>query len=666
MNNKILILTFLFLFSTIIVQETWSQIDPLSKKIDLKINNQTVEKTLNTISVKAKIFFSYNSDIIPLDSIVSLTVEKKEVYKILNQLLGNKYLYKSTGQHVIILKKKTNQSPKQEKLKIKGTIIEFGTGIMLANASIYHIDGKEGTLSDEEGNFALSILPKGEITSLAINKSNYNDTIIFIKTAVTQKIEVVLKPELFAIAPIEPKIEHNYKSEGVERSSLVPRFVKNDMRQHAKNISYYKQKLGQISFLPFAGTNYKFSGSIVNNISLNVLAGYSYGTNGVEVGGLLNINRKQLKGVQIAGFGNITGDKTFGVQAAGFFNHSYGKVKGVQLAGFHNLVLDSIDGAQIAGFINVLKGKINGAQISGFANITTDDVNAIQFSGFTNIALKNSKGIQASGFANLAYGNQGWLQASGFTNFVKDSMQGIQTTGFMNITGKSLVGLQAAGFLNIVGKSMKGIQAAGFANIAGKDVKGLQAAGFLNYARKVKGWQIGIVNIADTVSGGTIGIFNFVRKGMHQISVSANETRGIDFQLSLGSYRFYSIFGYSLQDFSNSDFKGLIFGIGTQFLNAKKINLNLNLTVTNIGTTTFWSWNQAQQYKISTDINLRILKHFAIYVAPSFNVLSYGQGQTEFTDYPKKILFPVTFQQTDNNTIYKGWPGASLGMKFRI
>jgi hypothetical protein len=666
MNKKQLILIFLFIFSVHFVKISRSQTDPLGKRISISIQNQTLEKTLNILSSKANIFFSYNSDIIPLDSMVSVSFERKEVYKILNQLLGNKFYYKTSGQHVIILKKKANQSPKKDKLELKGSIIEFGTGLKVVNASILHVNGKEGTLSDENGRFSFTIMPKGEYAGLVINKSGYKDTVILVKIADLRGLEIELKPELLAISSIKPVIDYQKQMPNVEQSSFVPRFVRKDMILHAKNIAYLKQKLGQISFLPYAGTNYKFSGSIVNNVSLNVLAGYSYGTKGVEVGGLLNINRKKLNGIQVAGFGNITGDKTNGIQLAGFFNHSYGKVNGVQIAGFNNSITDTLNGVQISGFSNILKGKIRGSQISGFANITTDEVEALQYAGFVNIALKSSTGIQAAGFANIANGDQGWVQASGFANFTRGSMRGVQSSGFLNVVGKDANGVQAAGFLNFAKDSVKGIQAAGFMNIAGKDVKGVQLAGFLNYARKVKGVQVGVINIADTVLGVSIGIFNFIRKGLHQISIGTNERLGADFKFSLGTYRFYTIFGIEANLFSDSIKWAPTFGFGTHLFGSRRLSLNIDLTETVLSKFRVRDLSMAQHFKLGCDLNLRVTKHFLVYTGLSYNLLSYNPNQIELGNYTSNYLFPVSFNKTFNNVIFKGWAGASVGLKFRF
>jgi len=613
-------------------QKGWSQNNPLDNKITISVTNQPVEKVLNMISTNGNINFSYNSDIIPLDSVVSLNFDQKEIYKILNYLLLNNYVYKTTGQHIIIQKKKNVETAKT-KINLKGSVREASTDIKIANASVYYVSGKEGVLTDVNGDFSITLQPKNEYVSLCISNQSYEDTIVFVNPAKAELLSISLKPKLSAFEPIEPKTPLMPSDVNVEQSKMVAKIVKPDMITHANNINFYKQRPLQVSFLPYAGTNYKLSGSIVNKFSLNVLSGYSYGVDGVEIGGFLNINRNRVSGLQIGGFGNVTGKNTKGVQIAGFFNHNFGGVEGVQIGGFSNLVLDTIKGVQIAGFSNILRGKIRGAQISGFSNITTNEVIATQVSGFLNLALKSSKGVQASGFANYTNGNQNGVQLSGFANGVKGNM--------------------------------KGAQVAGFLNAATNDFSGVQISGFINYAKKVKGVQIGVINIADTVSGVSIGLFNFIRKGFHQIAAYTDETGSANLQLSMGTFKFYSILGLSAQPFYSPKSWGAVYGFGTRFLSQKWFDANLNLTVANLNFNKFWETEQSQQYKLSTDINLRISEHFSIFTAPSYNVFRYTKERTELDDYPVNYLNTAQSRQMGNNTL-RQWFGVSLGLKYRF
>jgi hypothetical protein len=126
------------------------------------------------------------------------------------------------------------------------------------------------------------------------------------------------------------------------------------MLTHAKNINIYEKRNVQFSLLPYIGTNRRISGAIVNRISINAIAGYSNGVNGIELGTLLNISKNDVKGFQFAGLGNITGGNTKGVQTAGLFNRNVGNVSGVQLSCLSNIVLDTLKGMQIS-FINYVK-----------------------------------------------------------------------------------------------------------------------------------------------------------------------------------------------------------------------------------------------------------------------------------------------------------------------
>ena len=83
-----------------------SQEDYLHKKISINIVNETIESSLRKIESAAGCSFSFNSDIIRLDSVVSINSVNKEMINILISLLGDNFIFKSSGNYIIILKKK--------------------------------------------------------------------------------------------------------------------------------------------------------------------------------------------------------------------------------------------------------------------------------------------------------------------------------------------------------------------------------------------------------------------------------------------------------------------------------------------------------------------------------------------------------------------------------
>jgi hypothetical protein len=169
-----------------------------------------------------------------------------------------------------------------------------------------------------------------------------------------------------------------------------------------------------------------------STISLNIYGGMTGSVDGVELGSLFNINKKNVQYVQ----------------AAGLFNFTGGYAKGLQLAGIFNAV----------------EGQLMG----------------IQYAGLTNYVGKDVYGIQMSGIHNQAGGNVKGLQAGGISNYAGHNVQGIQLAGIANISRKKLTGLQAAGILNYT-KHLKGLQI-GLINIA--DTSEGFSLGLINIVRK--------------------------------------------------------------------------------------------------------------------------------------------------------------------------------------
>ncbi|KEO72218.1 hypothetical protein [Anditalea andensis] len=177
----------------------------------------------------------------------------------------------------------------------------------------------------------------------------------------------------------------------------------------------------QFSFVPFVGTNGIYSGNTVNDVSINLLGGYSAGTRAFEMAGLFNINRGNMTGVQWAGLFNQVGGQVDGVQMAGLFNSNLQDVRGVQLAGLTNFTTGSVDGIQLAGLVNFTPKKVKGVQLAGLLNFTAQDLHGTQVSGLANFVAKDVKGSQISPF-NYASKVQGFQL--GLFNYA-DSMSGV-------------------------------------------------------------------------------------------------------------------------------------------------------------------------------------------------------------------------------------------------
>ncbi len=173
----------------------------------------------------------------------------------------------------------------------------------------------------------------------------------------------------------------------------------------------------QVSFVYPLGSNGIDAYKYTNNVSLNILAGMSGGTDGLELGGLANISRGHVNGLQAAGLLNTSAMYVKGLQMGGIANFHQGESVGAQAAGIANFNEDKFQGLQLAGISNISGGKMDGLQAAGISNITRGNVYGWQLAGISNIATGKISGAQV-----------------GLINYAK-SVHGFQL-GLINVTDK--------------------------------------------------------------------------------------------------------------------------------------------------------------------------------------------------------------------------------------
>ncbi|MEP4094830.1 hypothetical protein [Reichenbachiella sp.] len=394
----------------------WSQNLP-ERPITVNLKEVTVSQALTQINALEGIRLSYNPDHFSHGGLLSRSFQNQPLDEVLEVLLGTNFSYKYRGSYVIIQPK--NNEVKKHTVKLSGAVKDAQTGKVIKDATIYEVNKLNATLTDDRGHFDLVVSAKTDYATFAISREHYQDTIIRVQNI--SEMSVSLKPVKNEKIRIVDRFE-------IETKKLVQFFTPKQSHKNVRNVSMDEERFIQFSVVPMVGTNGTLSGKIKNNISINLLAGYAHGLNGVELGGVFNIDRKEMNGVQIGGFGNATGGESHGVQLGGFINTTKGYTEGVQVAGFFNLVTDSIKGAQGAGFVNLSK-KMDGVQAAGFVNLSTGKVKGVQAAGFTNVS-KEVKGAQLSGFLNMAKETEG-VQVSGLLNVTK-KLRGIQL-GIINI-----------------------------------------------------------------------------------------------------------------------------------------------------------------------------------------------------------------------------------------
>ncbi|HUM66207.1 MAG TPA: STN and carboxypeptidase regulatory-like domain-containing protein, partial [Chitinophagaceae bacterium] len=412
----------------------------LDKRINISVREQRLDDVLAIISNQAGFSFSYNSSIVKRDSLVTMNIQGQTVRQVLNQLFNGGYEYKESGNYVILrrvslqLTSVTKSSPAKDKsYTISGYVVNGETGERLSDVSIYETTYLTSTLTDANGNFSIRLKDKYKTTSLAVSKDAFEDTTVSVPQKYDLQLVIAIVPVLDKAIVSTPNTfeladtsfvntdtvsSNSGAVDEIEQTSFGRFLISAKQKIGSLNMKkFFTEKPFQFSVVPGVSSQGKMSGQVVNNFSFNLLGGYTAGVNGMELGGLFNLNKKDVKYLQAAGLLNITG----------------GSVTGLQLGGSHNT------------------------------------------------SLKHVKGVQAAGI----------------NNYVKGDFAGMQIAGVSNINGGTMNGVQAAGVFNYQNRKSNTVQIAGVANIGGGEVKGLQVGGVFNYAKKLKGIQIGLINISD-------------------------------------------------------------------------------------------------------------------------------------------------------------------------
>lgn len=187
----------------------------------------------------------------------------------------------------------------------------------------------------------------------------------------------------------------------------------------------------QLSLVPVLGTHSLYGSRVVFHASLNVIGGYTGGVDGLEMGGVFNINRTDVRGVQMAGVFNLVG----------------GDVHGVQMGGVANKVKADVSGLLMAGVSN-WTGNAKGTQLAGVTN-RTKEMEGLQMAGVLNSATE-SKGLQMAGVLNHSSGETG-SQIAGVIN-IGQKVRGIQLAGVINVADSSDYPI---GLINIIKNGRK-------------------------------------------------------------------------------------------------------------------------------------------------------------------------------------------------------------------
>jgi len=379
----------------------------LSKGVSLNVKQERVGNVLQMISKAGGFYFSYNGVLFRQDSLVSLNVKNVPVREVLDRLFDGKVDYKENAGY-IILRYAVNHltieaahiANGDNEYAISGYVVDTRTGNKVKQASVYEKKLLQAALTDNNGYFTLRFRGEHSGVILTASKETYRDT------ALVFLADINIKPEKYEDPDKEKGafFTNTFGGRGIWRFLL-------SSKQRIQNLNipdFLAQTPFQASFTPGLSSHGSMSSSVVNKASLNILGGYTAGTNGFEVAGAFNLTKGDIKKIQVAGLFNVVG----------------GSVKGTQFSGAYNDVNLNMDGVQVAGLLNRVESKVRGLQLAGVGNLAGKDVKGAQVAGLINVS-KNATGVQLAGVLNKTSGRLKGMQLAGLVNHAKN-MDGFQ------------------------------------------------------------------------------------------------------------------------------------------------------------------------------------------------------------------------------------------------
>ncbi len=157
-NGFIILFITLFIPGIVICQEV-----SLSKKVNIKAIDATLEQVLEKITKQTGINFSYNSDLLDPGQKVTLQMEQKSLKEALDEILPAFNLEYVLVGNQIVLQKKKSLLGEGKSYTISGFIRDSQSSESLPGATVMIAQTGTGTISNNYGYYSLT-LPQGDYT----------------------------------------------------------------------------------------------------------------------------------------------------------------------------------------------------------------------------------------------------------------------------------------------------------------------------------------------------------------------------------------------------------------------------------------------------------------------------------------------------------------------
>ena len=243
------------------VNAAFTQVPLLEKPISIPKQNTTLYEALNLISRKADCLFIYESETIESDKKVKLHADNQPLVKVLDKLLANPDLqYKVLGKHILIFNSGKSSQPaitiKQDvkvqdsvrNILINGHIYDKENKAAIPYATIGIVEENIGTVTNNDGFFAIKIPALFAGTSLIVSHLGFMSQAIPVSLINEQQVDLYLDRRVISIQEviiryidpliiIEKALELRKLNNALEPAYLTT-FYREGVQKNKKYVSY--------------------------------------------------------------------------------------------------------------------------------------------------------------------------------------------------------------------------------------------------------------------------------------------------------------------------------------------------------------------------------------------------------------------------------------------
>lgn len=607
------------------INKVMAQSSVLNTRISVNCTDKPLNIILQEISQQYHISFSYFKNQLPLQKKISIRSQNSSLREVLNEISTQAGIqYQAVGGQ-IVLKEATSEKPGNQlnsPSRVEEQILQTDKLLILTHTRNYTTSEKRKTTLQKKEK---AIKSQG---NKEVSKNIFPNTkqILY-----SQKfyLDRLINPYRIAQLPAINSFKGIIAPKMLPVPAEKPVFISSTF---------------QLALVPGLSTHGIHPGEYTNEVSFNILAGYSAGNKVVEIGGLSNFNQNHVSGVQIGGLANVVGGNKF----VGLSSQEKQKLKkekpeanmqGMQVAGLTNIIAGNVFGWQTSGGINLVKKSLQGIQLAGISNVVNTYAFGIQLAGISNAAMESVDGVQVAGLYNYTEGELHGIQLSAFN-------QAGQIEGKGSAVSVDYTGLQI-GLLNTA-KKMNGYQ-----------------IGLINIGGEMAGTQIGIVNINSGKKGkGTpIGLFNINSKG-HFARLYTSELFASNLEISTGSLRIQNMVSVGFNPVKGGSFYKPTWSLGYSIGKIKRPFEQF-----------FYSYDAGiahinQSGKITKGLSLltkaRITAGYQIHLPKIvFHVFGGLTFNTYFAEKDTNPISPQSFRiyhTTNNHSHIEMWPGFVAGI----